>query len=76
MFLYVVQGLLIVLFVTFMVTQVIYPLINRRPLFPLFIPSQSDLIDGIKTVGQLEDEQKLAAELQERISKLIKKGEM
>lgn len=63
---------IVVLFVIFMVTQVIIPLWNNRPLFPLFISSRSDLVNGLKTVAELEAEQKLADELQERTRKLLK----
>lgn len=62
---------LIILFVIFMVTQVITPLWKNMPLLPLFISSRSKLVNGLKTVSELEAEQELAKELKERTNKLF-----
>lgn len=62
---------IVVLFVIFMVTQVIIPLWKNLPMFPLFISSRSKLVNSLKTVAELEAEQKLANELEERARKLL-----
>lgn len=62
---------IIILFVIFMVTQVIIPLWKNMPMFPFFISSRKDLVNGLKSVSELEAEQRLADELQERTRKLL-----
>lgn len=62
---------IIILFVIFMVTQVIIPLWKNMPLLPIFISSRSKLVSGLKTVAELEAEKELAKELKERTRKLL-----
>lgn len=62
---------LIILFVIFMVTQVIIPMWKNMPLLPLFISSRRNLVKGLKTVSELETEKELAKELKERTNKLF-----
>lgn len=59
------------LFVITMITQVIVPLWQNMPIFPLFNSSRKDLEKGLKTVHELEEQERLADELRERTEKLL-----
>lgn len=65
----------IVLFILGMITQVIIPLWNDKPIFPIFNRSRRDLEGGLKEVHELEEQQQLAAQLRERTETLLKHEE-
>jgi len=65
------EGLITFLFFITMVTQVIIPLWKNIPIFPFFNKARVELEDGLKTVHELEEQQKLADELHQRTHKLF-----
>lgn len=70
-FLRMMEGFVFFLFLITIVTQVIIPLWNNIPIFPLFNRSRTDLEEGLKVVHDLEEQQRLADELRERTEKLL-----
>lgn len=65
------EALFSFIFAITIITQVIIPLWRNLPLFPLFNPARKDLEIGLKTVHDLEEQQRLADELRERTQNLL-----
>ena len=70
-FLRILEGFVTFLFFITMVTQVIIPLWNNVPIFPILNSSRKDLEKGLKVVQELEEQQRLADELRDRTNKLL-----
>lgn len=70
-FLRIIEILLVFLFIITMFIQVIVPLWNNLPIFPLFNKSRKDLERDLKILHELEEQQKLADEVQRRTDKLL-----
>jgi cytochrome c-type biogenesis protein CcmH/NrfG len=70
------EGLVAFLFLLTIVTQVIIPLWNSRPLFPILNRRRTDLETCLKTLNELEDDHRLAAELIEHANSLTKKEDI
>lgn len=75
MFVRVIEISTIVLFIIMMITQVIVPLWKNRPIFPIFNRSRRDLESSLTALQELEDQQKLAADLRKRTKTLLKNEE-
>jgi hypothetical protein len=54
-----------------MITQVIIPLWNDVPMFPIFNSSRRDLETAITTVHELQEQQKLTDELKTKTETLL-----
>ena len=52
------------------ITQIIIPLWNDRPIFPMFNKRKETLEKHLTSLNELEDEQQLTAKIQERVSSL------
>lgn len=59
------------LFSLTMITQVIIPLWNDVPMFPIFNSSRRDLETAITTVHELQEQQKLTDELKTKTETLL-----
>jgi hypothetical protein len=70
-FIRILEALIGFILVITIITQIIVPLWNNMPIFPLFNSSRKDLEKGLKTVHDLEEQQRLADELRIRTEKLL-----
>lgn len=64
------------LFFITVITQLIVPLWNDRPIFPFLNKRKSKLEKNLKTLNELKDEQELADQLAERANTLNKQQEI
>lgn len=62
------------LFIT-AITQLVVPLWNDRPIFPMLNKRKAKLEQDLKTLNELKDEQELADQLIERANTTLKQQE-
>lgn len=62
-------------FVVTVITQVVVPLWNERPIFPMLRSRRKKLVKELREIHELSDEEKLAAQIQECANNLNKTKE-
>lgn len=70
-----IEALTSFIFIVTMITQIIIPLWNDRPIFPMFHKRKKKLEKKLKDLNELSDDEKLAAQVIERANTLTTHNE-